>query len=308
MSLALVILVFFFTVFLVLAIGSIIMYRREQVKGRLTDIKKMSVDADPEDILRLPFLHRVVFPFLSGIGHKLGNIAPREIRNKVEKRITYAGKPRNLNFYSLLAIQVLVGGAFFLGTVFLFRLTQVDAVRMILITVFLTGIGFYLPFGIIRNKGDARMHQIRKNLPDFLDLLLVSVEAGLGFDMALNRVSKQMPGPMSVEVKRALEEIRMGGSRETAFRGIAWRSGVKEVSSFISAVIQAEQLGSNITSTLRVQAEYMRQRRRQRAEELAQKAPVKMVIPMVFFIFPALFVVILGPAVINIFRTFTTVL
>ena len=179
MSIALIILVFFFVVFLVLAIGSVIMYRREHVKGRLTDIKKMSVDADPEDILRLPFLQRVVFPFLSGIGHKLGNIAPREIRNKVEKRIMYAGKPRNLNFYSLLAIQALVGGAFFLGTVFLFRLAQVDALRMILITIFLTGIGFYLPYGIVRNIGDSRMHQIRKNLPDFLDLLLVSVEAGL---------------------------------------------------------------------------------------------------------------------------------
>ncbi len=302
MSLALVVLVFLLTAFLVVGVGSVVLYRREQVKGRLESIKKMSADADPEDILRLPFVHRVVFPFLSGIGHTLGNIAPREIRSKVEKRIMYAGNPRNLNFYSLLALQVLVGGAFFLATMFFLRLAGIDAFRITLVTLFFAAAGFYLPYGIIRNKGDARMHEIRKSLPDFLDLLLVSVEAGLGFDMALNRVSRQMPGPISVEVKRALEEIRMGGSRETAFRGIAWRSGVSEVSSFISAVIQAEQLGSNITSTLRVQAEYMRLKRRQRAEEMAQKAPVKMVFPMVFFIFPALFIVILGPAVISIYQ------
>ncbi len=304
MSFALVILIFLLTVFLVVGLGSVLLYRREQVEGRLKDIKKMSVDADPEEILRLPFLHRVVFPFLSGIGHKVGNIAPQEIRSKVEKRIVYAGTPRNLNFYSLLALQVLAGGAFFLGAVFLLRFTDIEALRRVLITIFLTGAGFYLPYGIIRSKGDARQHQIRKDLPDFLDLLLVSVEAGLGFDMALNRVSKQMPGPISVEVKRAMDEIRMGGSRERAFRGIAWRSGVQEVSSFISAVIQAEQLGSNIASTLRVQAEYMRQKRRQRAEEMAQKAPVKMVFPMVFFIFPALFVVIIGPALISIYQSF----
>ncbi len=302
MSLVLTILVFLFTSFLVVAVGSIIINRRRQLQSRLADIQKMSDDADPEDMLRLPFMHRVVMPALNNIGHVLGKIAPKEIRSRVDRRIRYAGSPKNLNFFSLLALQLLVGGALLFLAWFLTSTFQFDGGQMFLVVALMTLGGFFLPYGIITSKADTRQQTIRKTLPDFLDLLLVSVEAGLGFDMALKRVASQMPGPISMEVKRALEVIRMGGNREGALRGIAWRSGVSELSSFISAVIQAEQLGSNITNTLRVQAEYMRQKRRQKAEELANKAQVKLIFPLIFFIFPSLFVVILGPAAIQIFR------
>jgi tight adherence protein C len=146
--------------------------------------------------------------------------------------------------------------------------------------------GFFLPIGVISNRGAARQQLIQRALPDTLDLLQVSVEAGLGFDMALKKVTQQMKGPLSEEIRRALDEIRMGGMREESLRGISRRTGVRDLSSFISAVIQSEELGSNIANTLRAQADYMRQKRRQKAEEAAMKAPVKLVFPLVFFIFP----------------------
>jgi len=303
MSLVLTGMVFLFTAFLVVAVGSIILNRRRQLQSRLVNIQKMTDDADPEEMLRLPFLHRVIMPALNNIGHVLGNIAPKEIRSRVDKKIRYAGSPKNLNFYALLTLQLLVGGALFALAWYLTSTFMIDGIRRFLLLALMTLGGFFFPYGIISSKAESRQQTIRKTLPDFLDLLLVSVEAGLGFDMALKRVASQMPGPLSEEVKRALDVIRMGGSREAALRGIAWRCGVSELSSFISSVIQAEQLGSNITSTLKVQADFMRQKRRQRAEEMATKAQVKLIFPLIFFIFPALFVAILGPAVIQIFYT-----
>lgn len=304
MELLLVLSVFFVTTLLVITVGYLLMNRRAQVSERLSVIRKMSGDALPEDILRLPFMQRVIVPFLSSMGHFLGRAAPHEIRSRLDRRIIHAGKPWNLNFFSLFALQLLLGGLALLFSLFLLRLTLLEGGRMVFMIVLLTAIGFFLPYVVVNSKADARQQTIRRALPDMLDLLLVSVEAGLGFDMALKRVSQKMPGPLSAEVRLAQDEIRMGGDRETALRGIARRSGVNEVSSFISAMIQAEELGSDIASTLRVQADYMRLKRRQAAQEMAMKAPVKMVFPLMLFIFPALFVVILAPAAINIFRTF----
>ena len=303
MNILLVVLVFLFVSFVVVAAGSIIAQRRGQVKDRLSNIQKMTADADPEEMLRLPFLQRVIAPAWRGISHAVGNIAPREIRSRLEKRIMHAGTPWNLNFYSLVTLQLMGGGAFFLLAMLMLRVIDFTGVRMVLFVLFITFIGFYLPYGVVNSKADTRQHQIRRALPDALDLLLISVEAGLGFDMALKRVSTQMAGPLSEEFKKALDEVRMGSTREAALRGIAKRCGVNELNTFISAVIQSEQLGSNIANTLKVQADYMRQRRRQLAEEMAMKAPVKLVFPLIVFIFPSLFVVIMGPAVIRIFQT-----
>lgn len=306
MQLVLIIFAFLFTVILVVAVGSLVDNRHGKVQDRLAGISKMSIDANPEDILKLPFMQRVVSPALLGIGHFFGRVAPGEIRARIDKRIIHAGKPWNLNFFSLFALQVLLGGSSFIFSIYLSRLMQAEGGRMVLLIIILTLAGFYLPYFVVNSKADSRQQVVRRSLPDVLDLLLVSVEAGLGFDMAMKKVTQQMPGPLSAEIKSALDEIRMGGSREEAFRGIARRSGVSELSSFISSIIQAEQLGSNIANTLRVQADFMRMKRRQRAEEMAMKAPVKMVFPLVLFIFPSLFVVILGPAAIRIFQTLIT--
>jgi len=302
--LVLLFLAFLVIVVLVVAVGSLILNRRGQVNERLTGIRKMSADADPVELLRLPFMQRVVSPALYGLGHFFGKLAPWEIRSRVEKRIMYAGTPYNLNFFSLLAVQILLGGGLLLFSFYVLRIFRIYGGSMVLIVGLFTLVGFFLPYGIVSSKADSRQHKIRRSLPDVLDLLLVSVEAGLGFDMALKKVTQQMPGPLSAEIKRALDEIRMGSDRISALRGVSRRSGVSELSSFISSVIQAEELGSNIANTLRVQADFMRQKRRQLAQEKAMKAPVKLVFPLILFIFPALFVVIIGPAVIRVFQMF----
>lgn len=278
--------------------------KKQQVSERLSEIEKMETEGEEGNELQKPFFSRVVKPFYDSVGEALGNLTPREIRQNVEKKLVYSGNPWNLTFNSFMGLVVVSGTLLVILALIVLSLLPLDSQRFVILLVLIGFIGFYMPVGIINTQAQVRQKNIQRSLPDMLDLLLVSVEAGLGFDMALKRVSEKMPGPLSKELGRALEEMRRGKSREEALRGIVHRSGVADLSSFITSVIQAEQLGANIANTLRIQAGSMRQKRRQRAEETAMKAPIKMLFPLVFFIFPTLFVVILGPAMINIFRMF----
>jgi tight adherence protein C len=167
-------------------------------------------------------------------------------------------------------------------------------------TLLFVGIGYVAPEFWLGQRIRARQHQIVRRLPDSLDLLTISVRAGLGFDAALQRVVEKVPGPLSVEFRRALAEIRVGKQRREALRAIVPRTQVRPLTSFIGAILQAEQLGVPIARVLQIQAEQLRIERRQRAEASAGKAPVKMLFPLIGCILPALFVVILGPALILI--------
>jgi tight adherence protein C len=164
-------------------------------------------------------------------------------------------------------------------------------------------IGFLFPDLRINSRIKARQHAIAVKLPDMLDLLVISVEAGLGFDQALDRTASAMPGPLAEEFRRVLHETRIGATRSDALRAMEQRTQVPELRSFILAILQADTFGVSIAKVLRVQADEMRVRRRLRAQETAQKAPVKMLFPMAFCIFPAIFVVVLGPAVIQLSKT-----
>jgi len=163
---------------------------------------------------------------------------------------------------------------------------------------------FLGPDAILNRRVSERQYTIRIGLPDVLDLLVISVEAGLGFEQALDKTIMAVPGPLSDEFVRMLGETRAGSGRAEAMRAMEARIDIPEVKSFVLAIIQADTFGISIGRVLRGQAEELRIRRRQRAQEMAQKAPVKMLIPMVFCIFPALFAVVLGPALINISKNF----
>ena len=166
-------------------------------------------------------------------------------------------------------------------------------------------IGYYLPEWVLRSRSGKRQGAMRRALPDALDLLSITVEAGLGFDAAVSRVSKQAGGPLGEELYRVLQEMQIGKSRADALRDLGERTTIPELKSFVLAMIQADIFGISIAKVLHVQANEMRVKRRQRAEEKAQKVPVKIVFPLLTCIFPSLLVVLLGPAAISIYRAFT---
>jgi tight adherence protein C len=165
-------------------------------------------------------------------------------------------------------------------------------------------VGFFAPDVVLYDISERRQDRIRRTLPDILDVLTVSVEAGLGFDAALAQITRYGRGPLAGEFARVLQEMQIGRSRVEALRALGQRTSVTELRSFCAIVVQASELGVPIANVLREQAAQMRIRRRQRAEELAQKVPVKILFPLIFCLFPALFIVVLGPGVINILHTF----
>jgi tight adherence protein C len=164
-------------------------------------------------------------------------------------------------------------------------------------------IGFFLPELLVYNAGVRRQDAITKTLPDVLDLLCVSVEAGLGFDAALSRVARNTTGPLAGELARVLQEMQIGKSREEALKALSGRTSVAELRTFVAALVQASDLGIPIGNVLREQAKEMRLKRRQRAEEIAQKLPVKITFPVIVCILPALFIVVIGPGVLSLMQT-----
>lgn len=293
--------VFITTAYLFLILYFIIFRKNQNVYERLNGIKIMSPTTDEdEDEMKQPFSDRVLKPAYQRVTQAIGNAAPAEIKKKYEDLIISSGSASTVTFNSVLSIQIMLG--LVLGGIFFLLMNAAGSTNRLI--PFFTGIiGFVFPYVSLNTKATARMDKIQKSLPDMLDLLYVSVEAGLAFDMAMKKAAEKMHGPLSDEIIKSMDDISKGKEREESLRGMVARTKVDDLAQFVSAVIQAEQLGSNIANVLRVQSNSMRQVRRQRAQEKAAKIPVKMLFPMVFFILPSLFVVILGPAFINILNT-----
>jgi tight adherence protein C len=227
-------------------------------------------------------------------------LSPASTMAKLQRRLDMAGKPRRWTPERVLAYKGL--GLFGLGLLgALLGLGQ--PMTLILYGGVGAAAGFFLPDLLVRNAGQKRQTAIRKALPDSLDMLTVCVEAGLGFDAALSQVARNTEGPLAAEFARVLQEMQFGKSRTEALRGLSERAAAAELRVFVSALVQASELGIPVAQVLREQAREMRMRRRQLAEEKAQKVPVKILFPLIFCLFPALFVVILGPGVIMIYHT-----
>ena len=229
---------------------------------------------------------------------------PSDYVDKTRRKLLIAGRGSPEAVDRFLAVRVLTIALIPVWFVLAFFVLPLKGVAPLGVFALLAFASFAGPDAWLNREMADRQHQIRVKLPDILDLLVISVEAGLGFEQALDRTVAAVPGPLSDEFNRMLGEVRAGATRADAMRALDARTDVPEVRSFVLAILQADTFGVSIGRVLRSQAEEMRIKRRQLAQEEAQKAPVKMLIPMVFCIFPALFVVIIGPAIINIYQNF----
>jgi tight adherence protein C len=248
-----------------------------------------------------PMSERVVAPLLEGLTGVATRFTPKGYGEKVAQKLVHAGNPENLNVDKILVMK-LVGLVSIVAWIPLFLMLQFQGTMLFVGILVAWGCAFIYPDVLLNRKIEDRQKEISRKLPDILDLLVISVEAGLGFEQALDRTCTAVPGALSDEFRRMLHEIRIGSTRADALRAMAERSDVPELRSFILAMLQADTFGVSISRLLRSQADEMRIKRRLMAQEKAQKAPVKMLFPLVFCIFPSIFVVILGPAMINISR------
>jgi tight adherence protein C len=249
-----------------------------------------------------PFRERVLGPARDRLAKLVLRVHPKTSVDGVRSRLLAAGL-RNVSPTSFLAGKAAVGiGALLLGM--LLGGATVGGAGVLLFGLAFGGVGFLAPDFVVGSRARKRRDQIRSQLPDALDLLAVSVEAGLGFDGAISKLIDHMDGALSEEFGLTLNEIRIGESRQDALKKLAARADTPEISGFTRAIIQADQLGISLGRILRVQATDTRQRRQAAAEEKAMKAPIKMLFPTVLFIFPAMFLVILGPAFLNLSKIF----
>jgi tight adherence protein C len=258
-----------------------------------------------EETLTRPLAERAIAPVVLGLGKVLNRFTPIGYLNKLQHKLMLAGTPANLDAPSLVVIKVFTTLVGIVLAFFAQRVAGSGFQRLVLI-LFPIVLGFFGPDAWLSRKVEERRSSMQRSLPDVLDLLVISVEAGLGFDSALARVVSTVPGPLTEEFFRMLQETRVGVSRRDAMRHLMERSDLDELRSFLLAMMQAEAFGVAIARVLRVQADEMRVKRRQRAQEKALAAPVKIVFPLVFCIFPALFIVLLGPAAIQISGAFST--
>lgn len=277
---------------------------RQEVEKRVNEVVGSLTPTFREQELKVPFFRRVVKPVLSKFSLLLTRMMPTEKESALNQKIMMAGANEKIAPRELLVIKYLASA----GTAFLLwmlgGLFAKSIIQSVLMGVIGLGLGWILPEYFINKKAQARKTELEKGLPDVLDLLTVSVEAGLGFDGAMMKVVEKTKSVLSEEFRTALQEVKMGKPRAEALRDMSNRTGADDLSTFTGSVILADQLGISIGNILRLQSEQIRQKRRQRAEEMALKAPVKILIPLIMFIFPAIFVVLLGPAIIQIAEVF----
>ncbi len=251
------------------------------------------------------FRARVIQPFINSLNERLQKLAPKEIKAQLEDKIFRAGKTGVWSVQRLVTIWVLsIIGCTFLALLML-RGVMIHPVQQLFIIVLAMFAGAVIPFAVLNSTIRKRKKGIRKQLPEFLDILCVSVQAGLSFDGAIGKMTRRMRGPLIDEFIRMQNDVALGMTHQYALTNLARRCDLEEIYLFTTSVIQAEKLGTSMTRTLKQQADNMRDRHRQWVKSMALKAPVKIIFPMVLFIFPSIFVVLLFPAMISLIRAFS---
>ena len=275
---------------------------RQMVRESLRQLEGYEVENKRDQELLDPLKDRALRPLMDGLTGLGRRFTPVGYIDKVRQKFVHMGQndPAAVDRFLALRAGTVFGAVLVFIFVFVVNITPFSGKMQLAVGGLLMAVLLIGPDSVINRKVEDRQKQIQRSLPDVLDLLTISVEAGLGFEQALDRVIHAVPGPLTEEFSRMLGETRAGASRSDAMRAMDDRCNTPELRSFVLAIIQADTFGVSIGRVLRGQAEEMRIKRRQMAQERAQKAPVKMLIPMVFCIFPALFLVILGPAMISI--------
>ena len=286
-----------------LAVDAVLADRRRTLQLLRDQVGEVGTNLRQQELAR-PFMDRVLVPFVSALGTAARLVTPVGMRDRIARKIVLAGSPPGWDAEKIAAFKVFgaFGGA---GLGGFFGLTLGVAPNWAAAAAVFGGLfGYLLPGAFIGQAAIHRQEAIRRALPDTMDLLTISVEAGLGFDAALAHVRKNVPGALSDEIGRMLQEMQLGVSRVDAFRHLADRTDVEELRGFILAMIQADVFGISVAKVLRAQARELRLKRKARAEEQAMKVPVKLLFPMIFGILPAMFVAIVGPGIIRIAQTF----
>jgi len=291
------------TIFLWVFYGLRILFiHRLKVKERILaiiDDKKNKLEEDPYS---LPFKERIIKPFVQKAEKSIMKWAPMTIKRKEQELLMLAGFPHHLTIQEWMVLRTLFWIVF--GAMFTMMGWGQESLMMKIEISFIGWVlGYQLPIFYLKKRKENRKKEIKQGLPYVLDILTVSVEAGLGFDASLSKVVEKTTGALTQEFQKTLQEIKMGKSRKEALKDLGHRNSSDDMLQFVGSIIQAEQLGIRLGNVLRVQSEDMRQKRKQRAEEKAMKAPVKILFPLILFIFPAIFIIVLGPAMIHMMES-----
>ena len=275
---------------------------QDPLEARLAEFAQRGEQISLEEIeMSQPFADRVIYPILQRMGELSARFTAQNVVQDTERRLELAGNPGNIEAASFLSTRFVVAGVAAAITFLVVHfLTNTPNSRELLYALGGLVVGFYSPQLWLRDQIIKRQDGIRKAMPDALDLLTICVEAGLGFDAAMSKVAEKWNNDLSGGFMRAIREIQLGKLRREALRDMAQRMGIPEMTSFVAAVIQSEQLGVSMAKVLRIQSDQMRMKRRQLAEEKAHAAPIKMIIPMAIFIFPPIFILLLTPAAMRI--------
>jgi tight adherence protein C len=274
----------------------------EMVQERLQAYGAERTLTEDEIVLQKPFTERLLRPAFDRLSRVLSERTPEKSRQDLHNHLNLAGRPYNLTPADFQAVRYVAAVVFFAVGLLIGYLVGNPAMIAVFAAVGAIA-GFYGPVLWLRSKVDGRRKEIQRALPDAMDLLTIAVEAGLGFDAAIQRVTEKFDNALTDEFATVLQETRLGRPRLEALDDMGRRAGVEDLHNFVQAVIQSEQMGVGVAKILRIQSDEMRRKRRQRAQEKAAQASLKMLMPMIGCIFPTLWIVLLGPAVLILMKT-----
>jgi len=289
----------FFSIFLIVLFSGMPAMVKAKPKRSMAKLSYYQIASSKKEERTASFFERMAVPLFRKIASLVKRLSPANIVESTKHKLELAGIYEKVSVDMYLAIKFLFVIGFFFLTILIFIFFSTPLIIKIVLLA-LIPLSYFFPELFIQSKTRGRQEEIKKSLPNALDLLTISVEAGMGFDGALAKVAKNIKGSLGEELNKMLHEIQLGFSRRDAFRNLNKRTKVADLNTFVVSMIQAETFGVSVGKVLRVQASEMRTKRRQRAEEAGIKAPVKLVFPLIFCLFPALMTVIIGPAVIRV--------